>query len=106
MLLVCSRASAGRLAWRKAEFMPICGESENWLGVLAIVDSADLPQSADGAPPSSQPADEANRLHLEVARIRREIAAQYHIERIAGNSPSIQRVARRSNLRRPRTDPF
>ncbi len=90
---VSKSSSDGRLWHRSAEFVPLRGQSDNWIGVLVVVDSSDLPPNAstaenNGAPP----ADESRQLHDCVAHLRNELARWHHVERLVGADAAMKRV--------------
>ncbi len=89
---VCKPSSDGR-SRRTAEFVPLRGDSGNWIGVLAIVASTDLPPDASPVELNGALlADEARQLHNCVAQLRQELAHWHHVERLAGASAAMKRV--------------
>ena len=90
---VSKQGNDGLLVRRAAEFVPLRGEGEVWIGVLAIVDANDLPVG-DSATENkgAETTDETGQLHLCVARVRADLARWHHVERLAGQSAAIQRV--------------
>jgi len=85
----------GENGWRRrrATFIPLGTSAEDVVGLVAILDREDVPESdADvpTPPPSAEP--DALELHERVRRFRREAAARYRADRLIGNSPAMRRV--------------
>lgn len=91
---VARTAGAGRSIQRKASFLPIGFEAEGLLGVLAVLDVADLPAAADGKPAATVADASSAELHEQIRRFREEAASRYRAERLIGQGPAM-RLARR-----------
>jgi DNA-binding NtrC family response regulator len=76
----------GTINGRRAEFMPLGNGDGSAIAVLTIVDST------DAATTVANHDDEASQLHLLVERFRTEMAGRHRLERLAGNTPVMQRV--------------
>jgi DNA-binding NtrC family response regulator len=89
------RMPEGQCASRRTRFLPLRGETDECIGVLAIMDPADsAPHEELAEPQSAAPADEARRLHEIATRFRAQMALSHHLERLAGSSPAVQRLRR------------
>jgi transcriptional regulator with PAS, ATPase and Fis domain len=91
------RMPEGQCASRRTRFLPLRGETDECIGVLAIMDTADLAPvgclgSTEGSPQITY--DESRRLHEIAARFRAQMALSHHLERLAGSSPAVQRLRR------------
>jgi transcriptional regulator with PAS, ATPase and Fis domain len=85
----CHRAT-GELSRRWATFVPLARSEEN-AGVIAVVDSHDLP---DHEPVASSAADEPTpaEIHQRLLAFRRDTAAPYRISQLVGDSALARRV--------------
>jgi DNA-binding NtrC family response regulator len=84
----------GRMRQRRAWFYHIGSPPRDFIGVVAIVDTQDLPE--DIVSIESLSADEAQgvSLHDAVRRFRQEAAGRFRLDQLVGNSPAM-RLARR-----------
>jgi DNA-binding NtrC family response regulator len=90
---VAKRQSDGPPIQYCADFLPLRGDDENWIGVLAIVDLARKPGEDQSANQNGAlTLDEAQQLHHYIAQLRTELAGRHHVERLAGRSAAMQRV--------------
>jgi DNA-binding NtrC family response regulator len=87
----------GPLIYRRARFLPLGSCAEDMIGLLAMVDTADLSAPVAESPATS---DEATpqQLHEQVRRFRREAAARYRADRLIGHSPAVRRARRQIEL--------
>jgi DNA-binding NtrC family response regulator len=76
---------------RRSEFIPLLDDG-SVIGVLAIVDAADVPEGDAATAPAASESDEAARLHELVQNFRTAMAARHHLERLAGKTPAMHRV--------------
>ena len=92
---VSYRAEDGRLAERRARFLPLGIGPESVLGIIALVDAAEQPPTAaDGYRTTDIAEAGPIALHEHVSRFRQEAAARYRADRLIGNGPAM-RLARR-----------
>ena len=85
--VACTTAD-GRLNRRRARFFPLGGEE--YSGLIALVEPGELSEAEALAP--SAPQSEAAHLHERVRTLRRQLAARYGIDSLAGESPAIRRA--------------
>lgn len=78
----------GRLASRPVEFRPLHGESGEPAGVLAIVLA---PAEADASQVAAAE-ESAHDLHRRIQRYRNELELRFHVDRLVGDSPVMQRI--------------
>jgi DNA-binding NtrC family response regulator len=96
---ICRQTVAGRLEQRRADFIPLAGEGERWVGVLVIVRDGALStddQSSDEV--QQRDGHESRRLHDSIRRFRSETARWHHAERLVGQSPAMVRVREQIKL--------
>jgi DNA-binding NtrC family response regulator len=80
----------GRLAHRRAEFMPLGTPGHADGGVLAILASADLSPQELAAGSIDEPT--ADELHRAIRTFRRQQASEYALESLLGESDAIRKV--------------
>lgn len=80
---------------RHAEFIPLPGEADRCLGVLAIVCREPAPQDSQCSS-SLQP--ESHQLHELLQKLRRESARQHQPDRLVGTSAAMARVRQQIKL--------
>ncbi len=83
-------ARNGRLRRRRARFIPLGAGPEDTVGIVALVDPEDLPESETLPPDAHQ--TEAAWLHERVREFRHQVAARYRVDRLAGTSPAARRA--------------
>jgi len=79
---------SGNLSRRQARFLPLRGNEDELAGILAIVETDDLPETE--APQPSQ--SEAEWLHEKLQAFHRQMAARLRADRLVGESLAIRRV--------------
>jgi DNA-binding NtrC family response regulator len=90
--VLCVQVAGGGCSRRRAEFVPLAGDDGIAVGVLAVVETAELPEeSVDGISSVTQ-ADEAAHLHEVVQKLRATTAHRHRLERLAGRTPAMLRV--------------
>jgi transcriptional regulator with PAS, ATPase and Fis domain len=82
----------GQIRWRRARFLPLGTCAEDLLGLLALVDTQDLPEGDVTPPPLPCDEPQPTDLHQQVRQFRQQAAARYRADRLIGNSPAIRRV--------------
>jgi len=87
-------AEDGRLAERRARFLPLGIGPESVLGIIALVDAAEQPPADDGYQAGDSAEAGPIALHEHVSRFRQGAAARYGADRLIGNGPAM-RLARR-----------
>jgi len=93
-----SRVDAdGKLLRRRAKFVPLGTCPEDQFGLLAILDTDDLPEAA-ADPPATLPEESSIELHERIGRFRREAAGRYRADRLLGDSPAVRRARRQVEL--------
>lgn len=86
--VLCALAADGEVKQRRVEFQPLGDALAGFAPIVAIVEETDLP--AGWTDPAIE--SEAEQLHAELLRFRRQFAARYRLDRLVGNSPAIRRV--------------
>ena len=83
---------SGRLARRRARFVPLADGPDGPLGLIVLVDGEDLPDThfAVAGPATDQ--TETDWLHERVRAYRRELGDRYRMDRIVGDSSAMQKV--------------
>ena len=80
----------GRLRRRRARFVPLGGGPDDTIGLIALVDTEDLPEHET---PAAGPGEtEAAWLHEEIRTFRHQAAARFRLDRLVGDSPAIRRA--------------
>lgn len=80
----------GLLIERKARFVPIGFDSDDLLGVLAIVDTVDQPMVEEHENQNvPMPDADFQTLHEQVRRFRQEAAARFRADRLIGQGPAM-----------------
>ncbi|OHB81989.1 MAG: hypothetical protein A2V98_17565 [Planctomycetes bacterium RBG_16_64_12] len=87
---VACTGSDGRLRRRQARFIALGGRPEDPVGLIALVDPDDLPESETPAPRPER--TEAARLHDEIRSFRRQAAVRCGADRLVGKSPAMRRA--------------
>jgi transcriptional regulator with GAF, ATPase, and Fis domain len=80
----------GRLRRRRAKFVALAAEAEHPSALMALVDTADLPEAEPSLPAGTEP--EAAWLHERIRIFHRRAAARLGIERLLGDSLLMRRV--------------
>jgi len=88
----------GRLRRRRARFIPIGGPPDDTIGLIALVDTRDLQESESLAPPAHRDEAEALWLHEQIRIFRNRAAARGRLDRLVGDSPTIQRARAQVSL--------
>jgi DNA-binding NtrC family response regulator len=83
---------SGRLARRRARFVPLADDPEDPLGLIVLVDGADPPDSQFAVAGPATDQTETDWLHERVRAYRRELGDRYRVDRIVGDSPAMQKV--------------
>jgi len=83
-------ADDGRLRRRQARFLPLGGSPEDVVGLIALVDPEDLPES--DSPPPAADESEAAWLHEQIRTFRHQAAVRHRVDGLVGNSPAMRRV--------------
>jgi len=86
---VACLAADGRLCRRRARFLPLLSDPEEVIGLVAVVDPEDLPESETAAAASPT---EAARLHEQIRSFRHQAAARWSPDRLLGESPAMCRA--------------
>lgn len=73
---------------RRGEALPLWDGAGRCVGVLAVLEAADLPSA--GASPVRD--DSADALHQHLRDFRRRIGRRYELDRLVGESPAMKRV--------------
>ena len=94
--IVCCPGEDGRLRRRRARFLPLGTSPTNLIGLVAMVDREDLPESVAPVSPSEEA--KTPELHDYLRRFRREIASRCQADRLVGVSPGICRARRQVEL--------
>jgi DNA-binding NtrC family response regulator len=103
--MVSKPSEDGRPQRRRANFIPLPGDGDNWVGILVMVQGEAVP--ADGEKSGDVPVDieqcsalsaESRNLHEMVRRFRHETAQCHHVERLAGRSSAMVRVREQIKL--------
>ena len=87
-------AEDGTLGERRARFLPLGLAGDDFLGIVAIVETADKPRPDGDAPDTEASPSEAIALHEHVRHFHQEAAARYRADRLIGQGPAM-RLARR-----------
>lgn len=87
--VTCAGAD-GRLRRRRARFVPLAGGADEVIGVMALVEPADLVDSEMAAVEAAP--DESAQLHEHVRKYRQRFAARYRVDRLVGDSPAMRRA--------------
>jgi DNA-binding NtrC family response regulator len=82
--------AGGERLWRRVEFWPFRANSGGLIALLGIV------RAADG--PASVPNSDADKLHVELLEIRREIRQYYGLDGLIGSGPSHRRLLEQIRL--------
>ncbi len=88
---VVSLGPEGELRRRRARFLSLATDPAEPVGVWAVVEAADLPES-ETAPLQQAHPSEAAALHEEVRLFRHRTAARFHTDRLVGRSLAAGRV--------------
>ena len=83
---------SGRLAHRRARFVPLVDDPEEPLALIVLVDGEDLPGSHFTADRPATDQTETDWLHERIRAYRRELGHRYRVDRIVGDSPAMQKV--------------
>ena len=87
---VACLSADGRLCRRRARFIPLLSDPEEVIGLVAVVDPEDLPESETGSPAAGP--TEAARLHERIRSFRHQAAARWSPDQLVGESPAIRRA--------------
>jgi DNA-binding NtrC family response regulator len=91
--LVASGGDQTRLSRRRAEFIPLGAEDDEFVAILAMVESTDVP---DDTPPTVEEGNddvaEASALHERLRRFHSQLRAPWQVDRLVGDSPAMIRV--------------
>lgn len=85
--------SSGELVRRRAEYLPLGREPSQCVGVVALLWSP-----APGGSTCEQTGSESAELHRRLARLRRDLLAEFPVEELIGASPAIDRIRRQIDL--------
>ncbi len=103
--LICVPTGTGKLEQRRADFIPLPGDGDHWVGVIAMV-AAYAPAAGDGTVDDFPQADqqsatsgeESRHLHSLVQQFHQEFGRWHNLERLAGKSPAMMRVREQIGL--------
>jgi DNA-binding NtrC family response regulator len=88
-----TKPSGPALHQRNAEFIPLLGDRDTPVGTLVLLEASDSPAELSKREKSAGQSDtEAQLLHESVQRLRREMNAWHHLNRLAGVSGAMARV--------------
>lgn len=87
--IVSALHASGSLLTRYVTLVPLDSDALHGVGVVAVFSLSDAPDHAGWSPAA---ASEASELHHQLARVRRELMAQWPLEELVGISPAIHRV--------------
>jgi len=82
----------GQVRWRRARFVPLGTCPEDLIGLIALLETQDLPEPDSAGPPLRCDEPQPTDLHEHVRHFRQQAAARYRADRLIGNSPAICRV--------------
>jgi DNA-binding NtrC family response regulator len=82
----------GRLARRRARFVPLGRRTEGIVGLVVLVDGEDLPEADLLAAGKLPEQSETAWLHEQVRAFRRRTAGRYRADLLIGESPAIRRA--------------
>ena len=88
--VVARAALGGRLARRRARFIPLGGVHQQPAALLALVDAEDLPDAEAMAVAAAD--SEAALLHERLRNFRRQAQARYRVDRLVGEGPAMRCV--------------
>jgi len=80
----------GKFGWRRAEFLPLGHDTEDCVGIVAFVSTADVHEVDLPEPEGDEPT--AAELHQLISAFRQRQRDRHHIDRLIGNSPAAKRV--------------
>jgi transcriptional regulator with PAS, ATPase and Fis domain len=93
--VACADAD-GRLRRRRARFLPLSGGGDDTVGLIALVDEEDLPDSEvlsqSEPPPATADEPETARLHEQIRTFRAQVAARFREDRLLGESAAMRRA--------------
>jgi DNA-binding NtrC family response regulator len=91
-IVACDRGQ-GQLSRRRAEFIPLGVEGEEFVAILAMVEPIDLPPGAEAtAEDVDDDAAESAALHERLLRLHSQLRAPWQMDRLVGESPAMTRV--------------
>lgn len=82
----------GGCRYRRVRFLPLGAASEELIGVVAFVESDDLPEPLEPTAPSAEASP--LELHEHLRRFRQEVAGRCRADRLVGQSPAMCRARR------------
>lgn len=93
---VASVAEDGQLRRRRARFIPLGNAAPDAVGLLALVDGEDLPDTETDSPAAGQ--SEAAWLHERIRAFRHQAAGRFRLDRLVGDSPAMRRARAQTAL--------
>ncbi|MBU4398108.1 MAG: PAS domain-containing protein, partial [Planctomycetes bacterium] len=92
---VCRVAEGEKFAERMARFLPLGGDKDELIAIVAVLDAEDRTPTAGGRDSGADSSEAgAIALHEHIRRFRNETAARYRADRLIGSGPAM-RLARR-----------
>ncbi|HUT90644.1 MAG TPA: sigma 54-interacting transcriptional regulator [Thermoguttaceae bacterium] len=84
----------GRLRRRRARFVPLGGSPEDTIGLIALVDTEDLPDPDQGQETAAPPTDQTETawLHDRIRAFRHQAAERVRVDRLLGETPAARRA--------------
>jgi DNA-binding NtrC family response regulator len=92
-IVACNRGD-NQVSRRKAEFIPLGAENDEFVAVVALVEPSDLPADAAVATEGLVDEDsaEAAQLHERLRHLHSQLRASWQTDRLVGDSPAMTRV--------------
>lgn len=88
--VIARTSSDGSVARRRAHFLPLRGADASIVGLLALVETTDLPEVEAALPVAGE--SEAAWLHERLRSHHRQMAAQLRSDRLVGESLAMRRI--------------
>ena len=91
-IVACDRGQS-QFSRRRAEFIPLGVEGEEFVAILALVEPIDLPAGVEtSADDVGDDAAESAALHERLRRLHSQLRAPWQMDRLVGESPAMTRV--------------